>query len=69
MKYDIGIVSGYFNPLTHGAIGGKLLGSGTSGFMVFVVMDKMEEFIKHMEQCNLLHVNYDLDSQGATIIS
>ena len=58
----------YSYAITHGAIGGKLLGSGTSGFMVFIVIDKTKEFIECMEQCNLIHVNYGLDNQGATII-
>lgn len=54
--------------LEHGAIGGKLLGSGTSGFMVFVVMDKMKEFIENMKKCNLQHIDYDFDNVGAKAI-
>ena len=49
-----------------GALGGKLLGAGGGGFMVFVVKPedqlKVKERLKH-----LIHVSFEFDSSGSKI--
>lgn len=58
----------YESALRCGAIGGKLLGSGTSGFMVFVVLDKQKQFIENMQKHGLICVDYNFDNNGTEII-
>ena len=49
-----------------GALGGKLLGAGGGGFMVFVV--KPEDQVKVKERLkNLIHVFFEFDSSGSKI--
>jgi D-glycero-alpha-D-manno-heptose-7-phosphate kinase len=50
-----------------GAIGGKLLGAGGGGFMVFFVEpDNRDKLRKRLE--NLIHVSVDMESEGSKIV-
>ena len=50
-----------------GAIGGKLLGAGNSGFMlIFVPEDRKEAVIKSIQDCQISPVNFD--TKGSQII-
>jgi D-glycero-alpha-D-manno-heptose-7-phosphate kinase len=50
-----------------GAIGGKLLGAGGGGFMVFFVEpDKREQVRERLK--NLIHVNVGFDNDGSKIV-
>jgi len=50
-----------------GALGGKLLGAGESGFMMFFVPPQKFESVRHALR-DLLHVPFQFSSQGSTII-
>lgn len=50
-----------------GALGGKLLGAGECGFMVFFVPPEKSESVRYA-LCDLLHVPFQFSSQGSTII-
>ena len=55
----------YDRALKLGAWGGKLLGSGGGGHMLFVVdPDKSQEFIKKI---GLKHIEYDIDYEGLKV--
>jgi len=49
----------------HGAIGGKLLGAGNGGFILFVTKDK-ERLVKGLSE--ILHVPIDIDYEGSKLI-
>lgn len=49
-----------------GAIGGKLLGAGGGGFIVFVVKPENRAALKK-RLSNLIHVNFGFDTGGSTI--
>jgi D-glycero-alpha-D-manno-heptose-7-phosphate kinase len=52
---------------TAGAIGGKLLGAGGGGFMVFLVdPDKRERIRERLK--NLIHVTINFDTEGSKIV-
>jgi len=57
----------YEAALSAGAIGGKLLGAGGGGFMVFFVepenRERLRERLRH-----LVHVTFDIDNQGSKIV-
>lgn len=57
--YDAGLAAG--------AIGGKLLGAGGGGFIVFLVERGMRERVREALR-NLVHVNFDFDQQGSKIV-
>lgn len=50
-----------------GAVGGKLLGAGSSGFMLFFVPPERQEAVRQALR-HYLHVPFDLDETGCTII-
>ncbi len=57
----------YAHALENGALGGKLLGAGGGGFMLFFVPpDRRERFCRKMER--FLHVPFEFDTMGAQII-
>lgn len=57
--YQIGLASG--------AIGGKLLGAGNGGFMLFLVPPERQRQLQ-MRLKNLLHVKFGFDRTGTNII-
>jgi D-glycero-alpha-D-manno-heptose-7-phosphate kinase len=57
--YDVGRAAG--------AIGGKLLGAGGGGFMVFLVEPAARERVREALR-KLVHVNFAFDQQGSKII-
>ncbi len=50
-----------------GAIGGKLLGAGGGGFMVFLVEPEKREQVRERLK-NLIHVNVGFDNDGSKIV-
>ena len=50
--------------IKNGAYGGKLLGSGQGGMMIFIVDPDNKEFIKNMEAEGLENWDFDLDRNG-----
>ena len=57
----------YQKAIDHGALGGKLLGAGASGFMVFYVPpDAQEDVIKALP--GYLHVPFKFENEGSHII-
>ena len=56
----------YEKSLKAGAVGGKILGAGGGGFLLFYCpKEKQENLIKNL---GLRNVNFDFDSQGSRII-
>jgi D-glycero-alpha-D-manno-heptose-7-phosphate kinase len=51
----------------HGALGGKLMGAGGTGFMVFYVPEERRAAVKDALS-NLLHVAFKLEREGSTLI-
>jgi len=58
----------YENGLKHGGLGGKLLGTGGSGFLFFILDKGMDKnlFVKRME---LDQIEFDFDNSGTTVIN
>ena len=57
----------YQKGINAGALGGKLLGAGGGGFLVFYVQpEKQKSVIKAMK--NLMHIPFEFDNNGAEII-
>lgn len=50
-----------------GAIGGKLLGAGGGGFIVFLVEPGDRERVREVLK-NLIHVSFDFDTEGSKIV-
>jgi D-glycero-alpha-D-manno-heptose-7-phosphate kinase len=50
-----------------GALGGKLLGAGGGGFMVFYVETAMQKQVRERLR-NLIHVSIDIDGDGSKIV-
>ncbi len=57
----------YDDGIQAGALGGKLLGAGGGGFMVFVVRPEDQEKVKARLK-NLIHVSFEFDSSGSKIV-
>ena len=57
----------YNKALTAGAIGGKLLGAGGGGFMLFYVRPEKQESVRRA-LCDYLEVEFKIDYEGATIV-
>ena len=53
--------------LQAGAIGGKLLGAGGGGFMLFVVRPENQSAVRQRLK-DLIHVNFDFDNGGSRIV-
>jgi D-glycero-alpha-D-manno-heptose-7-phosphate kinase len=57
----------YQTAMDHGALGGKLLGAGGTGFMLFYVpLDRQAEVIESLSTC--VHVPFQFESEGSSII-
>ncbi|MEI7989537.1 MAG: kinase [Chloroflexota bacterium] len=53
--------------MEHGALGGKLLGAGFSGFMIFYVpLERQSEVIEAL--FSYLHVSFKFESEGSVLI-
>jgi len=57
----------YDTALKNGAVGGKLLGAGGGGFLLFYVKPEQKEALKHKLAC-LLDVPFRFDTLGSQII-
>ena len=57
----------YDRGIKAGALGGKLLGAGGGGFLLFYVeKDKQESVLKALDE--LMHVPFQFESEGSTVI-
>lgn len=56
----------YDTALRHGALGGKLLGAGGSGFMLFYVPPERRSAV--LDALRLLHVPFRFETKGARLI-
>ena len=57
----------YDKGIKAGALGGKLLGAGGGGFLLFYVeMDKQHNVLKALD--NLMHVPFEFESEGSSVI-
>ncbi len=57
----------YKTSLEHGALGGKLLGAGSSGFMIlYVPLEKQQKVIDALP--GYLHVPFKFENEGSSII-
>ena len=68
-----GISNGYIDEIyaagrTAGAFGGKLLGAGGGGFMLFVVPPENKTKVREKLQ-RLVHVNFDFENNGSRVIA
>lgn len=63
----IAIDSIYESGIKNGAIGGKLLGAGGGGFMLFFVKPEDKDRLRHALR-HLLHVPFRFETQGSQII-
>lgn len=50
-----------------GATGGKLLGAGGAGFMLFYVPEEKHDAVRNA-LCNLREMDFEIDNSGATIV-
>lgn len=50
-----------------GALGGKLLGAGGGGFMLFMVEPQKQKAVREKLK-NLIHVNFEIDTGGSKIV-
>ncbi len=57
----------YKKAIKAGAIGGKLLGAGGGGFMLFYVKKERQESVKRALN-NFLHIPFDFDFDGSKIV-
>ena len=57
----------YSDAIKAGAIGGKLLGAGGGGFMLFFVPIKKQRHVRKVLS-NFYEVNFSLSKHGSTII-
>lgn len=58
----------YTRALAHGALGGKLLGAGGTGFMLFYVPPDRQDAVREaLASC--IHVPFRFDEKGASIIA
>lgn len=57
----------YDTALRHGAIGGKLLGAGGGGFMLFYVSEERQAEVRQALS-NYLHIPFNFDFSGADIV-
>ena len=57
----------YYDGLKNGAIGGKLVGAGGGGFLMFYADDK-EKLRKKMSRNGLEEIRFNFDFQGTQIV-
>ena len=56
--------------LQNGAIGGKVMGAGGGGFMLFCVEEgKRKQFREIMEQNGLKYMDFKFDFQGVKVLA
>lgn len=58
----------YYHGLKNGALGGKLIGAGGGGFLLFITesRDKLKEA---MEQKGLIHIPFEFDHEGVKVLT
>ena len=56
----------YQRGLKAGALGGKLLGAGGGGFLLFYVEKDKQQHVNELDE--LMHVPFELENEGSTII-
>lgn len=61
------IDSYYNNAIEAGALGGKLLGAGGGGFLVFYVPEEKKESVKHAMK-DLLYIPFHFEDDGTKVI-
>ena len=75
-QYKRSLVSGISNPIiddfynkaiSAGALGGKLLGAGGAGFMLFYVPEEKQKSVRHACE-HLREMEFKMDNAGASII-
>jgi D-glycero-alpha-D-manno-heptose-7-phosphate kinase len=54
--------------MAHGAVGGKLIGAGGGGFLMFYAQDKMR-LRKAMREAGLQEVRFRFDFEGTTVVT
>ena len=57
----------YAKGIKAGALGGKLLGAGGGGFLIFYVKPEKQKAVKKAMK-DLLYIPFEFDNEGATII-
>ncbi len=57
----------YDKAIEAGALGGKLLGAGAGGFLVFYVKEENQEKVKFALN-NLLHVPFKFENEGSSVV-
>lgn len=57
----------YQKAMDAGALGGKLLGAGGAGFMIFYVRPEKQEAVRNVLS-GLREMNFEIDNGGATIV-
>lgn len=67
MVSNNGIDAIYDRARRAGALGGKLLGAGTSGFMLFYVPEHRQPLVMD-ELRELIHVPFQFETEGATLL-
>ena len=62
-------INGWYNvALKNGAIGGKLIGAGGGGFLMFYVEDKVR--LRHaMREAGLTEVRFHFDFEGTKVLA
>jgi len=64
-EQDPNVKEAYIFGIRHGAIGGKLIGAGLSGFMLFYVEPmRQEKFLGAMDKMDLVRVPFKFDFEG-----
>jgi len=59
----------YNEALNHGALGGKLLGAGGGGFMIFCAnLSSQKKIIKKLSELNCINIPFRFDYVGSQII-
>jgi len=61
------VQAAYETARAHGAIGGKLMGAGGTGFMYFYVPPEKQEAVRQALK-HFLHVPFNFEREGSTII-
>lgn len=57
----------YAKGIEAGALGGKLLGAGGGGYLVFYVQPEKQESVKNA-MCNLMHIPFRFEDGGTTVV-
>lgn len=57
----------YAKGIAAGALGGKLLGAGGGGFLIFYVQPDKQELVK-MAMCDLMYIPFEFENGGTRVI-